>query len=123
MQLQGTLTRIGTRTSKEYNGQTYWQQRILVEIPGYQDRVNTIPLDVSAKLQDNMDQYQEGMKVTAHYDYKGTGYTNKNTGEPDAFLSLQCWRLDKDASAQPQSNNNAAVDTSLPLADTENLPF
>lgn len=103
-EMKGTLSYIGKVTQQTHGDRTFNKQKFLLTVPGYNGKDDIIPFEVGSKLQDQMDQYQQGQEVTVHYNYRGNGYTNKTTGEPDAFLSLQAWRIERGAVHQPVTN-------------------
>ena len=68
----------------------------------------TIPAIGSAKENDN---------VTVFYNLAGREYTNKNTGQPDVFVTLRAWKVQIDVPAPQVSNANPQAD------ENGDLPF
>lgn len=62
----------------------------------------------SAKANDN---------VTVFYNLAGREYTNKNTGQPDVFVTLRAWKVQIDAPAPEVNNPNPQAD------ENGDLPF
>lgn len=64
----------------------------------------------SAKANDN---------VTVFYNLAGREYTNKNTGQPDVFVTLRAWKVQIDSSAPtapaPMPNPQADENGDLPF--------
>ena len=126
MQLQGTIKYIGKLVQRQgKDGKTYPQQKILLTVLDG-NYSNTYPIDLHPKLQDHSDQWSEGQPATVHINMRGSEYTNKTTGEPEAFLSLQAWKVETAITTQAQQVINAEIakGSAEPMDDSmQDLPF
>lgn len=120
MELTGSIKHIGKRTSRDYNGKTYWSQRLLVTTDEDTQYPQVIPMDIVERLQDRMDEYAVGQTVKMHYNIRGREYTNKTTNEPDAFLKLEVWKIER-IGAAPTST--PAPQQQAQTGSVDDLPF
>jgi hypothetical protein len=77
--------------ARVFNDKTY--PEIVLEIdPGkYPQHPKLECRDSLASLVANL---QIGSEVRAHFNVRGREYTNKKTGAPDWFTSIQVWKID-----------------------------
>lgn len=128
MQLQGTIKYIGQVIERKGKDEKVYrsQKLLLATTDGQYSHV--YPIDIGTKLQDSMDQFSIGQTVTIHVNMRGNEYVDKTTNTPDAFLSLQAWKIEG-GNYQTQANQviqqevAKGTDQVFGGSNVEDLPF
>lgn len=99
MQITGKVHRIEQPTSRDYNGKTYKEQKVIVEVTEGQ-YTQHIQCNIS---RDNLiGKLQVGEQIIADINLRGREYTNKQ-GQPANFTSVEIWRVSSEGAVQPTS--------------------
>lgn len=110
MQITGKVHRIEQPTSREYNGKTYKEQKVIVELTEGQ-YTQHIRCNIS---RDNLiGKLQVGEVITADINLRGREYTNKQ-GRLANFTSIEIWRV---------STEGVAQTTPQTTIDDNDIPF
>lgn len=72
----------------------------------------TVKFELTQAKCDDIANYKVGEELTVHFNVRGRKWTSKD-GEDKYFVSLNAWRLEKEAAAPP------AADAPFPTADAE----
>jgi hypothetical protein len=72
----------------------------------------TVKFELTQAKCDDIANYKVGEELTVHFNVRGRKWTSKD-GEDKYFVSLNAWRLEKEAVAPP------AADAPFPTADAE----
>ena len=93
MQITGKVHRIEQPTSRDYNGKTYKEQKVIVEITEGQ---YTQHIQCNISRDNIIGTLQVGQSITADINLRGREYTNKQ-GQPANFTSVEIWRCNADS--------------------------
>lgn len=120
MQLQGTIKYIGEVINRQgKDNKVYRSQKILLATTdGKYSQV--YPIDIGKSLMDSMDQFSIGQTVKVEVNMRGIEYTNKTTKLPDAFLSLQAWKIEAGVYVTPAQQT---IKEMVNNDDQDSLPF
>lgn len=111
MQLTGKVHRIEQPTSRDHNGKTYREQKVVIEVAEGQ---YTQYIGCSIKRDQLIGTLQVGQTVTADINLRGVEYTNKQNQTAN-FTTIEIWRC---------SNSGAAAQAETPAQTaSSDLPF
>ena len=95
---------------KEQITDTFSKREFVVETD--EQYPQSVKFELTQAKCDDISNYKEGEELTVHFNVRGRKWTNKQ-GEDKYFVSLNAWRLEKDAAAPK------AADAPFPTADAE----
>lgn len=112
MQITGKVHRVEQPTSRDHNGKTYREQKVVIELAEGQ---YTQYIGCSIKRDNLIGTLQVGQTVTADINLRGVEYTNKQ-GVQANYTTIEIWRTGVTASA-------ATTEQPAMLPDSQSLPF
>ncbi len=95
---------------KEQITDTFSKREFVVETD--EQYPQSVKFELTQAKCDDIDNYKTGEELTVHFNIRGRKWTNKE-GEDKYFVSLNAWRLEKQAAAPK------AADAPFPTADAE----
>ena len=132
IEVTGKLVAIKPKTSKDYNGKTYYEQPFIVQVDKeYNGSVISQYYTMTAKHEkslENIAKCQVGQTLKLKVNLVGRKYDDKKTGELKTFLSLEPWYIERVNTAQPHPVNTTQGQpyAGMPQASTagiDDLPF
>jgi hypothetical protein len=129
MEIKGTLYNIGATTSREYQGKTYKERTVVIQVDEqYNGTTYSQYLPVVAKRDGvigAIDSMAIGSTVTAQINLRGVKY-NKD-GQERFFSSIEAYRLDAESAGVAVASakvNSYASPAQAPMLDgSDSLPF
>jgi hypothetical protein len=128
-QLKGVITKISPVEERPYNDKVYKSRKFRIKTQEQYPQV--FEMEVAEAKMSMLDSYKEGDQVAAHINLRGREWSKGD--KEGVFLSIQCWKLEKDgAGGTSYSANSNEADKELlgqqssikPLDYTNNdLPF
>jgi hypothetical protein len=126
MQITGKVHRIEQPTSRDHNGKTYREQKVVIEVAEGQ---YTQYIGCSIKRDNLIGTLQVGHTVTADINLRGVEYTNKQNQQAN-FTTIEIWRTSVGDAAPQHSTNSIASNRNEPPAHNplangpvDSLPF
>jgi hypothetical protein len=129
MEIKGTLYNIGATTSREYQGKTYKERTVVIQVDEqYNGNTYSQYLPIVAKrdgIIGAIDSMAVGSTVTAQINLRGVKYSKD--GQERFFSSIEAYRLDVESAgvavASAKVNSYAAPAQAPMLDDSDPLPF
>lgn len=108
MQITGKVHRIEQPTSRDHNGKTYREQKVVIEVVEGQ---YTQYIGCSIKRDNLIGTLQVGQTVTADINLRGVEYTKDN--QVRNFTTIEIWR----------TGSTTSTEQPAAPASSEDLPF
>ncbi len=99
MQITGKVHRVEEPTSRDYNGKTYKEQKVVIETTEGQ---YTQQVGCNISRDNIIGTLQVGQTVTADINLRGRDYTNKQ-GQIANFTTVEIWRVQDTQQEQPHT--------------------
>lgn len=120
--LKGVITRIGAVEERPYQDKVYKSRKFRIKTQDQYPQV--FEMEVPEAKMSMLDSYKEGDQVTAHINLRGREWAKD--GKEGVFLSIQCWKLEKDGAGTTSYGNGATQQdfyNPVPNGSPDNLPF
>lgn len=122
--IKGLITRIGAVEERPYQDKVYKSRKFRVKTQEQYPQV--FEMEVAEAKMSMLDSYKVNDQVIAHINLRGREWSKD--GKDGVFMSMQCWKLERDGAGGTTYSNGATPEMfndakDVPNGEKDDLPF